>query len=687
MKKKEKTRCKNTDARLKTCKYTCDEKPTFPVPEPTEKPGPEPTEPSPDPIRPDKIVQKCGHENTNFPGADLFNRIYGSIEDCLKDCLRTKSCKSVTYRDSDRRCYFKSMYGGSAGPTTLAGHTSVNMKCDRSPKKMSCQREGINFAGADIRNIVSAGIEECVIFCRDTENCKSISFLEASQRCYLKSKYGGASGPVISAGYTSMNMECDNSPVKNLNCLREGINFASADLRSIVVADEEECVRHCRDTELCVAFTFVESNHYCYLKSKRGGYYGPTKVAGYNSLNMVCDNSPVKNLNCLREDYNFPGANTRNLIVADVEECVRHCRDTDGCRALTFIESNHYCYLKSKRGGASGPKPLAGYHSMNMECDNSKVTNLNCLREGLNFPSSDIGNLVVADEEECVRHCRDTELCVAFTFVESNHYCYLKSKRGGYYGPTKVAGYNSLNMVCDNSPVKNLNCLREDYNFPGANTRNLIVADVEECVRHCRDTDGCKALTFIESNHYCYLKSKRGGASGPKPLAGYHSMNMECDNSKVTNLNCLREGLNFPSSDIGNLVVADEEECVRHCRDTELCVAFTFVESNHYCYLKSKRGGYYGPTKVAGYNSLNMVCDNSKVDLSCAEEDDNFSGNQLRSIVVEDLEECVRMCRDTERCFSVSFNEINNQCSLKSKEFEWWQITSAINYWSTNIKC
>merc|ERR1719456_480729 len=216
---------------------------------------------------------------------------------------------------------------------------------------------------------------------------------------------------------------------------------------------------------------------------------------------------------------------------------------------------------------------------------------MNCLREGINFASADIGNLVVADEEECVRHCRDTELCVALTFRESDHRCYLKSKRGGYYGPSIAVGHNSMNMECDNSPVKNMNCLREGINFAGADKRNLVVADEEECVRHCRDAEGCKSLTFIESTHTCYLKSKRGGNAAPSVQAGYNSMNMECDNSPVKNMNCLREGINFASADIGNLVVADEEECVWHCRDTELCKALTFIESTHRCYLKYKRGG------------------------------------------------------------------------------------------------
>merc|ERR1739847_170342 len=243
-----------------------------------------------------------------------------------------------------------------------------------------------------------------------------------------------------------------------------------------------------------------------------------------------------------------------------------------------------------------------------------------------------------------------------------------------------------MNMECDNSPVKNLDCLREGINFAGADTRNLVVADEEECVRHCRDTELCVALTFIESSHRCYLKTKRGGASGPTLVAGYNSMNMVCDNSPVKNMDCLRAG-NFNGGDIKNIIVADEEECVRHCRDTDLCVALSFRESDHRCYLKSKRGGYYGPVWAAGINSMNMECDNSKVDISCAEEDDNFPSNDIGNIVVEDLKACVRMCRDRQDCVAVSYDEITNKCYMKKKEYDWWEIKSQANYRSLNISC
>ncbi|KAL5252514.1 hypothetical protein ACHWQZ_G015330 [Mnemiopsis leidyi] len=676
--------CKDAESTLKICKFTCPKKSSkFGYYWPTNAPGPDPTDPSPKPT-PEEIYTKCAHVDINFHGTDYYNKISRSTIECVEDCLRTESCKSVTYRFSDRRCFFKSQRGG-LGPTTAAGHTSVDMGCDRSFTDMTCQREGIAFNGADIRNIAAANIEDCILLCKDTEHCKSVSFFEPQRICYLKSKEGGASGPSKHNGMTSMNLKCDNSPVTNLNCLREGIIFHAADLKTIVAADEVDCVKYCRDTEQCVAFTFRESDHLCILKSRRGGH-GPVKAAGHNSMNMECDNSAVTNLNCLRDNTDYPGADIRQLTVADEEECVRHCRDTETCKSLTFRESDQLCFLKSRQGGSGGPRPSFGVSSMNMECDNSEVTNLDCIREGIVFHGADIGNLLAADEEECVRFCRDTELCKSITYREADHRCFLKSMRGGL-GPVPAAGHSSLNLKCDNSPVRNLNCLREDINFHGADIRNIVTPNEEDCVRHCRDTENCVSFTYRISDKRCFLKNREGG-SGPQKANGHNSMNMHCDNSPVTiSLLCLREDVWFPNVDIMNIIATDEEACARHCRDNDFCVAISFRKHDHRCFLKSRKGGHPGPQSIAGHNSMNMECDNSKVDLSCAEENDNFPGHDIMNIIRQDLEACVRICRDTTDCSAVSFDQINKRCFLKRKSFEWWEKVSTVNYWSTNLSC
>ena len=170
----------------------------------------------------------------------------------------------------------------------------------------------------------------------------------------------------------------------------------------------------------------------------------------------------------------------------------------------------------------------------------------------------------------------------------------------------------------------------------------------------------------------------------PRADSRYKSMNMECDNSRVT-LECLRRGVDFPGAVIGNLIVSDESECVRHCRDTEDCKSLTFRESDHMCYLRSRHGGSY-VNGHPGHNSLNMECENGKLeDLTCPVEDETFPGHDLRNAVVEDVQACLQWCRDTQGCVAASFNEVDYRCYMKTTEFQWWMFKH--HYKSFNIKC
>ena len=184
------------------------------------------------------------------------------------------------------------------------------------------------------------------------------------------------------------------------------------------------------------------------------------------------------------------------------------------------------------------------------------------------------------------------------------------------------------------------------------------------------------------------LKSKRGGSNGPiKAMADHTSMNMECDNSAVTNMDCLREGFEFPGANLRDLVTADEEECVRHCRDTEDCKALSFRKSDHTCFLKSRRGGKSGPEEAAIFHSLNMVSDRSEFVLSCVEENTFFPSPTIRNLFLDNIETCIVLCRDTQDCMSVTYGELDNECRLNHKEFERVEQKRVSNFKSSNMNC
>jgi len=138
---------------------------------------------------------------------------------------------------------------------------------------------------------------------------------------------------------------------------------------------------------------------------------------------------------------------------------------------------------------------------------------------------------------------------------------------------------------------------------------NKVVKDIGECLHHCRFTTGCKAMSYRESDKRCHLKSKRGGANGPKPLAGYQSANMDCENNaKYEESSCSKRG-DFYGADISSRAVESWKQCEQFCRDTEGCKAITINRHTMTCYMKSQRNGQRLDTHSQDVLlSRNMVC-------------------------------------------------------------------------------
>ena len=87
---------------------------------------------------------------------------------------------------------------------------SVNM--DFSNKvDQSCVKQDVDYPGADLGGRTANTFDQCEQFCRDTERCKSITYVTSTKTCYLKHRGSGARGPVSKPGLLSLNMECPTS--------------------------------------------------------------------------------------------------------------------------------------------------------------------------------------------------------------------------------------------------------------------------------------------------------------------------------------------------------------------------------------------------------------------------------------------------------------------------------------------
>jgi len=211
-------------------------------------------------------------------------------------------------------------------------------------------------------------------------------------------------------------------------------------------------------------------------------------------------------------------------------------------------------------------------------------------------------------------------------------------------------------------------CKRVGFNYVFADIRDFDAASFDDCAKACSKEPGCKSITVRNSDNHCWLKNKNGGETGPEADAKLTSLNMKCDRSNV-DYSCKRDSTNFWGADLRSFHTEGFEDCAYHCRDTEDCQSFTLRKSDNFCWLKKKRGGEKGPNPSGGVDSMNIDCTPTPgfdaSDRSCALDDFNFWGADLREFKAASYEACSIACDDAADCKSFTLRKSDNNCWLK----------------------
>ena len=221
-----------------------------------------------------------------------------------------------------------------------------------------------------------------------------------------------------------------------------------ADIRSFSASSLEACAMACVNEPGCKSITTRNSDNYCWLKNKNSGLNGPGTNAALTSMNLECDRSAVDS-SCKRDNFDFWGADLKSFISESFEDCASHCRDTADCQSFTLRKSDNYCWLKSKRGGHTGPSPHDTLISMNIDCSPGfEATDKKCAMDGFDFWGADLRNFQSKGYVDCHTSCFDAADCVSFTLRKSDNHCWLKTKAGGQNGPEANSDLISANMSC-----------------------------------------------------------------------------------------------------------------------------------------------------------------------------------------------------------------------------------------------
>ena len=230
----------------------------------------------------------CVRHGVDYGGADLSKFRMSSFEECQKTCRKKEACHAITYSTSEKWCWLKHRRGGEAGPTLRQGLISTNMVCDNKSDH-TCAKENVDYPGADMGQRAASSLLQCEQFCRDSEQCRSITYHDSSKSCWLKYRKSGRQGPINHQGLVSLNMDCPEGVIQD--CLNFDTDFGGADLTSLKTETNNmgKCKGFCREEPSCLSFTYRSSDGQCWLKYRKFGTSGHTHKAGYISMNMYCN--------------------------------------------------------------------------------------------------------------------------------------------------------------------------------------------------------------------------------------------------------------------------------------------------------------------------------------------------------------------------------------------------------------
>jgi PAN domain/Trypsin len=241
--------------------------------------------------------------------------------------------------------------------------------------------------GMDYRSQVppgSGGILGCRSLCEQDARCRSFSYVQGTNTCFLKD---GAPTPRPLTGVFS-----------GLPLTRNAFDRWGGDYRSFASPSVEDCEANCaRDTN---CFAYTHANGTCWLKN----------TAGTVDLSCTTCRSGVR-----RGEVGMdrPGADYASFQANSQIDCARRCATESRCRAFTYVNaeaaSNRRCFLKG-----TVPSPRPG----NLFSISSGV------RRGYDIgrdrPGNDIDNFTIASKPDpaiCQAACEARSDCQSWTYV------------------------------------------------------------------------------------------------------------------------------------------------------------------------------------------------------------------------------------------------------------------------------
>jgi PAN domain/Trypsin len=237
---------------------------------------------------------------------------------------------------------------------------------------------------------------------------------------------------------------------------RPGFDLSSIDLTSSGGLAPWVCQDRCEQEPKCRAFTYVDSNKRCFLKSalpravpKAGVFSG---LPGMGSFDRV-------------------GRDFQTLSLSRSDECEAACARNSSCAAFTFL--NGTCYLKNA-------VPVASTNCSGCLSSHRRI------ETGIDRMGSDYKNLVTASAAACATECAKDGACLAYSWLATTTRCYLKNA----VPQTSV----NANVTSDVRRGFEINVDRGGSDY---RSFSITTPRPELCQAACEAESQCRAWTYV----------------------------------------------------------------------------------------------------------------------------------------------------------------------------------------------
>ncbi|KAI8901541.1 glycoside hydrolase superfamily [Globomyces pollinis-pini] len=429
------------------------------------------------------------------------------------------------------------------------------------------------------------------------------------------------------------------------------------DLESFPTDTKQQCELACHNRDACNGFSYLVNQKKCFLKTEvKDGHPDPPELNPSDETEsaVACGiNACTKWGWSFFDDQNIMGHDVKLELADSANHCQKYCLSRDDCNAYSYIASDRKCWLKNDVDYIPETNPAVGVKS-GVKCGTKK-----CTKWGYNFWDNnnimghDLYTVQADDVPLCQTHCRNDDRCNGYSL--SGTTCYLKTGVEAFPAVNDGPGMRSGVMCGSNTCTQwgwrffdNQNIEGHDLSVKESNDRNL-------CQKYCLDDDKCNAYSWIQGDNKCYLKT--GVMSEPITNdSGVSYSAVRCGTKR-----CNSDGWNY--FDFQNIMgkdlktianVGHRNSCQGHCRETDGCNGYTWI--NGVCYLK-KDVDYYPYTNPSGVAYSARFCGSP----TCDFKTENNLGN-MKS--VESKEKCEEKCRSVESCTHWTWTS-DGTCYLK----------------------